>query len=69
MTINEFIEKLNEMGVDGNSKLCVHAFGGICGIGHDIKDVSIGFDWDSGKTIIHTRLPLQLMPTKKPDKK
>ena len=68
MTINEFIAKLNDMGVDGNSKLCVHAFGGIGGAGHDISNVSIGFDWDSGKTIIHTRQPLQLMPTK-PDKK
>jgi hypothetical protein len=64
MTINEFIEALNKLGVSGDQQLCVHSFGGIGGSGREIKRVAKGFDWDQGMVMIHTEQPLTLMPTK-----
>lgn len=69
MTINEFIEALNKLGVSGDQKLCVSSFGGIGGSGMEIKRVSKGFDWDQGKVLIHTEHALTLMPSPKSKKR
>lgn len=63
MTINEFIEALNRLGVSGDQQLCVHSFGGIGGSGREIRSVSKGFDWNQGKIIIHTTHALMMMPS------
>ena len=65
MTINEFIDALNKLGVSGDEQLCVHSFGGIGGSGRPIKSVSNGFDWDMGKVIVHTETALTIMPPPK----
>lgn len=60
MTINKFIEKLNQMGVSGDDPLRVRAFGGMRH-GKEISDVKPGIDWDHGAVIIHTEVPLSVM--------
>lgn len=52
MTINEFIDQLNKLGVSGDQELRISAFGGMRH-GKSIKCVSQGFDWDMGAVIIH----------------
>lgn len=69
MTINEFIDLLNKLGVSGDEQLCVHSFGGIGGSGRAIARVSRGFDWDHGKVMVHTEQPLTMMPKPTPKKK
>lgn len=60
MKVNEFIAKLNELGVSGDQQLCVSAMGGIGGSGREISNVSQGFDWDRGKILLHTSQPLEI---------
>lgn len=51
MTINQLIEKLNEMKVSGDMTVRIHAFGGI-GARPCVSDASIGFDWDKGSILL-----------------
>lgn len=64
MTINQLIEKLNEIGVSGDEQICVGACGGLGAHGKEIDIVSRGFDFDTGKILLHPKQPLILM--KKP---
>lgn len=64
MTINEFIEQLNKLGLSGNEELRISAFGGMRH-GKSVKGVSKGFDWDMGAVIIH---PEQALTTCVPPK-
>ena len=56
MTINEFIEKCNELGVSGDEQIAVHV-SGVLGGSVCIKSISKGFDWDDGKIVLH--LPIR----------
>lgn len=64
MTINEFIDQLNAMGVTGDEALCVHAFGGIGGSGIEVTGIGKGFDWNRGKLMLSTKQQLQLFRQK-----
>lgn len=62
MTVNQFIGWLNEHRghLSGDETLAVRASGGLCGSGHAVDQISVGFDWDSGKVILTTKTPLTL---------
>ncbi len=64
MTINEFIEEIDKLRdrLNGDEQLCVSASGGIGAHGKPIKSVSLGFDWDKGKILLHPTFPLMLSP-------
>lgn len=68
MTLNELIAWCNVHGVSGDLELAVHAFGGIGGAGQPIEKASLGFDWDKGKLMLHTKRALMLFPEKPREK-
>ena len=62
MTLNDFIEWVNEHReqLEGTETLAVGATGGLGGHGHAVEKISIGFDWDKGKLMLHTKTPLTI---------
>lgn len=66
MTVKELTELLISLGPEEQeSKVCVSACGGIGATGVPVSGITLGFDWDNGKVILHTYKPLQRMPEKK----
>jgi hypothetical protein len=58
VTVNELIDRLNELQVPGDSEVRVAALGGLGRTGKAIASASVGFDWDAGSVILHPAVPL-----------
>lgn len=61
MTVQELVDKLNELQIPGTHEVRVSAFGGMRQ-GKPIKDISVGFDWDMNSVILHPELTLWVKP-------
>jgi hypothetical protein len=55
VTVNELIDRLNELQVPGDSEVRVAAVGGLGRAGRAIASASVGFDWDAGSVILHPK--------------
>lgn len=63
MTVGELKRWCEEQGVEDGTTIRVHAFGGIGG--HPtIVQASVGFDWNNGSIVLHTKHTLQYQPKK-----
>lgn len=59
MTVSEFIEKCNEIGVSGDEQICVHVLGTLGGF-PCVKSISKGFDWNDGRIILHLPIAVKI---------
>ena len=71
VTINDFILEIDKLRdrLDGTEQLTVAASGGLGGYGKPIESLSLGFDWDKGKIILHPKFPLMLSPKQRKQEK
>ena len=62
MTLNDFIAwiEAHRDQLSGDETMAVGASGGLGAHGHAVESVSLGFDWDRGKLMFHTKTPLCL---------
>lgn len=65
MTVNELIQKLNDLQISGDETISIHArTGGLGGAVSEISSVSLGFDWTSGRVMLHPTPQLMAIPAK-----
>lgn len=62
MTINEFIEYIeqNRDRLEGTEQLAVRTGGGIGSSGRVLDNPTLGFDWNHGKLMFVTEVPLTI---------
>ena len=56
MTVNDFIARLNKLGITGDEPLIVSCFGGLTCNRNVIEHVHKGFDWHMGCVVLQPTL-------------
>ena len=64
MTVNDFIARLNKLGITGDEPLIVSCFGGLTCNRNVIEHVHKGFDWHMGCVVLQPTHAVTLMPKK-----